>query len=242
MKIPCSPRALWFGALLVGAVATTYSQQSQPTPPGPITWDLLISKNFLPYHQLKADDIPIDDHNFPKYGLFVKCFVQPSYRYIASRSPGGYFYVHITDWTIYSGLNKNETSRKSNARDMKAVLTTAQLMLDLHEIYARQLAAIAPGELPSGEGPTFQQAEAQLVGRVTALVQTTLASAQKESEQMFDATNGGRDQKKVREFAATIKKRLASIPAPTPAPVTPFISPSVAPVSVASPTATPSPK
>jgi hypothetical protein len=241
MRIASSPRA-WFAIFLLGSLASAYPQQSQPTPPGPITWDFLISKNFLPYHQLKTDDIPIDDQNHPKYGLFVKSFIQPSYHYIASQSPGGYFYVHIIDWRIYSGLNKNETSRKSTERDTKAVLMKAQMVLDLYEIYARQLAAMQPGELPSGEGPTFQQALAQLVGRVTTLVQTTLARAEKEGEQISDATNGGRDQKKVREYAAMIKKRLASIPVPTPTPTNLLPSPTASPVSVTSPTATRSPK
>ena len=242
MKPASWSRLSWVGGLLLGAVALNHGQQAQPTPARPLTWEFLISKNYLPYHQLKPEDFPIDDHTHPKFGFFVKCFVQPSFHFVTGQSPGGYFYIHITDWTIFSGLNKNESFRRSNLPDVKAALPVAQAILDLNEIYARQLAAMLPGDLPVGDGPTYEKAYAQLAGRVTGLVQATLANAEKEEEAFSDATSGGRDQRKARALGAAIKKRLTAISAATPTPAVPAIPPVPSVSATASPSPTTSPR
>src|ERR1700726_4465171 len=141
--------------LLFGATAVGQTAQTTPVAPGGITWDFLISKNYLPYHQLKPEDFPVNDHPDLKFGFFGKSFIQPSFRYVVGTSPGGYVYIHITEWKIFAGLNKNESWRRSSLRDLKQALAYAQMGLDLNEIYARQLAAMRPGDLPWGEGPTF---------------------------------------------------------------------------------------
>jgi hypothetical protein len=51
---------------------------------------------------------------------------------------------------------------------MKGNLPYAQALLDLNEIYARQLAALPPGQLPGGKGDSFAAARADLDARVKA--------------------------------------------------------------------------
>lgn len=207
------------------------AQQPSPTPPPLPTWNDLIAKNYLPYHELTTEDFRVDNDAHPEAGYWVRTFVQPFYHGIGKQSGTGYWYVHITDWTIYSGFDKNESSRKSKLRDMKPYLPYAQALLDLNELNARKLATLTPAELPHGEGETLEKARAQLDDRVIAFCRMQSNNVEKEAESLAEATNHGQNQKKVRELAAAIKKHLAEIVSSTPPPsagVTPTPTASVA--------------
>jgi hypothetical protein len=176
------------------------------------TWKDEIAKGYLPYHQLTVDDFPIDDHVHPEGACWIQGYIRPYYHYQAKLSANGFVYAYITDWTVFSGFDKSQSSRKSTVRDMKPYLLSAQVTLDLNEIFARELAALKAGELPSGQGETFEKACAQLDDRVRAFVQTKVWQAEKETEAFSKATNQGQNQKKVRELSAKIRKRLEAMP------------------------------
>ena len=194
-----------------------HAQQPSPSWATGPSCDQLVGKDFVPYHQFTADDFPVNDRVHPETAYWVRPFARPLYHFVSIQSPGGNFYLHITDWTVCSGLDKNESSRKSSARNSKQYLQSAQAILDINELYARHLAAVPLAELPSGEGKTFDEARAQLESRVTLFGEKTFNQAAKEAKEFYEATSKGREQKKVRELAAGIKKRLAALSAPTPA-------------------------
>jgi hypothetical protein len=175
------------------------------------------------------EDFPINDEAHPEMAYWVQPFVHYYYHYLSKVSPGGMIYINVTDWTVFSGLDKNLSARNSKFREMKMFLPYIQALLDISDLHARQLGALKAGELPSAEGKTLTQARAQLKDRVAALVQIRAWEAQKETDAFREATKNGQNQKKVRELAAAIKKRLAEIPSPNPPTEVITPSPSMSP-------------
>jgi hypothetical protein len=203
-----------------------------PTEPIP-TWKDEIAKNYLPYHQLMLEDFPINDKAHPEMAYWVQPFVHYYYHYLSKVSPGGMTYINVTDWTVFSGFDKNLSTRNSKFREMKTFLPYIQALFDISDLHARQLGALKAGELPSAEGKTFAQARAQLEDRIAAFVQIRAWEAQKETDAFREATKNGQNQNKVRELAVAIKKRVAEIPSPNPP--TEAITPSPSPSSSVSP-------
>jgi hypothetical protein len=104
-------------------------------------------------------------------------------------------------------------------------LPYAQALLDLNEIYARKIAALTSGELPSGKGDSFDAARADSDARVKAFCNERFNARKLEQEALVEETKRGQDKAKVRELAAAIRKRLDAVP-PTPAPSpSPTLSP-----------------
>jgi hypothetical protein len=124
----------------------------------------------------------------------------------------------------FSGLDKNETSRRSKAGSLKNDLPYAQALLHLNEIRARHMAALAPGEFPGGKGDSVAAAQADLDARVTAFCQERFKAFDVERDALVKETRQGENKKKARELAAAIRKRLDAAPA------TPTLN-SAAPVS-----------
>jgi hypothetical protein len=199
------------------AIVSAVAQTAQPPPSIPIpTWKEEIAKNLLPYHQLTTSDFPVKEQADPKFGFWVKPFLQYYYRYLEKRAASGYVYAYVMDWTIFSGFDKNESSRSHKMTDMKAHLPYAQALLDINEIYARELAALQPGELPAGQGVSLEQARSQLNDRLTVFCQARLEQAKGEANAFIEATHQGQDMKKARQLGAQLKKRLEALPSKNP--------------------------
>jgi hypothetical protein len=203
---------------------------NQATPPL-ATWEDHVAKGFVPYQQLTVGDFPINDRNHPKNAFWIKPFIHPRYQFYLHA--GGLYYAYVSEWTIFSGLDKNETSRQSSFQDMKTQLPFAQAFLDLNELYARQLAALQPGELPRGSGATADAAKRDLEGRMHVFLDQKFEQLQAESAAFVKTTDRGQNKKKVRELATAIRKRLEALPRSTPTPS------SASPLATA--TATPAP-
>ena len=223
-----------FGTLFLTAAGT--AQQLPPSPPSqPITWKDEIARNFLPYHQLTASDFRIDDKAHPDMDLWIRTFTQPFYHYEVKQAANGMIYTYVTEWTIFAGFDKNESCRSSKLRDMKAGLPYAQAMLDINEMYARKLAALKPGELPSGDGVTVEQARFRLDDRLTAFCRMKMDAALKETQSFAEKTKKGQNQRKVRELGAEIKRQLNATP-----PILPLLpATSTSPAPTLSPSASP---
>jgi len=177
-------------------------------------WEDEIAKGLVPYHQVTAEDFRIDDKTDAKSAYSIKPFIDPQYHYLLMYN-GGWHYAYLDKWVIFSGLDKNQSWRKSKFKDMERSLPHAQAWLDLNEIGARQLAALKPGELPSGRGATPPEAAEALHKNITAVLAEKYKALQAEGEQFQKATNHGLNTKKVRELAKEIRKRLDALPAPT---------------------------
>jgi len=174
-----------------------------------------VAKGFVPYHQLTVDDFQINDQIHPGTGFWVKTFVHPYSKFQFRFSRSG-IYAYIGEWTVFSGLDKNESSRKSWYRDFRTDLPYAQALLDINEIHARHLAALSTGELPRGEGTSMEATRANLQNKMKLFCEREYELIQAEIDEFTEATNRGSNKKKVREMAAEIKKRLAAVPLQSP--------------------------
>jgi len=172
---------------------------------------------YLPYHQLTADDFPINDTGHPGMTYWVQPFLNYYYHSIGRVQHGMYF-AYVKDWTVFSGFNKNLSGRKSNFRTIKEELPYAQAFLDINELYGRRLAALQPAEFPRGSGRSWPEAQRNLEDAIEKVSQRQMIEIRKETEKLATATNNGQNKKRVRELGAAIKKRLAQAPTPTPTP------------------------
>jgi hypothetical protein len=100
-------------SLLAFALAQNQNTASLPT------WQDELAKGFVPYRQLTVADFPINDHAHPDAAFWVKALIDPRYIFHLKQGHGGYVYAYISEWVIFSGLDKNECSRKSWLRKMK---------------------------------------------------------------------------------------------------------------------------
>lgn len=203
--------------LLLLALVTAVSAQQPAASPFP-TWSDEIAKGYLPYHRLTVEEFRIDDEAHPKMAYYLQPFIHPFCHYNLQSAANGFVYAYVTDWIVFSGFDKTLSSRNSKFRDMKTFLPYIQALFEIIEYHARKFAALKSGELPSAQGKTFADARAQLDDRLRAMSQIKSWDAQKEIDEFAKATNEGQNQKKTRELAAEIKKRLADLPSINPPP------------------------
>ena len=176
------------------------------------TWQDEIAKGFVPYHQLTLKDFRIDDKAHPETLYWVSPFIDPQMRLLVMHN-GDWYYAYVQQWIVFSGFDKNKSSRKSSFRESS--LPYAQAFLDLSEIHARQLAALKPGEFPSGRGATPKEALAALRQSMAGLLTEKQKALDADAQEFQKGTNHGTNAKKLRELATAIRKRLDAIPAPT---------------------------
>jgi hypothetical protein len=221
-------RALGRFALLLccGSIASGQNEDVSRLP----TWEDEIAKGCVPYHQLTVDDFRIDDQANPEGVYFVSPFIHPHWHYLTT-GKGGFWYAYVDRWVVYSGFDKNASSRKSKFRDMKGALPHVQAYLDIYEICGRQLATLKPGELPSARGATPAEAIEILTKSMDAFLKEKYKAVDAEAQEFQKVTGHGANMKKVRELAKAIRKRLDALPAQT----------APAPDSAATTTPTPSP-
>jgi hypothetical protein len=201
-----------------------------PTPASHLpTWPDEMAKGFVPYHQLAIEDFPINDKAHPEATFWIKPFIIP--RYYCYLKPGvGMVYAYVAEWVVFSGLDKNESTRKSRFHDMKNQLPFAQALLDINEVSARELAALKSGDLPRGSGPSFEAAKRDLEGQMNVFLNQKYEKMNAGREAFLKATDHGQNKKKVQELGAGLAKRLEAM-----APLAPSPIPSATPAPIASP-------
>lgn len=226
---------------LAVSVASNALAQDEPRPRP--TWQDAMAKGMVPYHQLTVDDFPIDNKAHPENNFYINTATAPQYHFIL-KPYNGFVYAAIDEWMVFSGLDKNGTSRKSRFKAMQAALPYAQAILDINEIHARQLAALKPGELPSARGNTQEEARTQLTVKLKEFLAAKYKETHAEADAFMKATGNDANKKKVRELATEIRKRLEATPAttvPFPDAPAPGSSPVVTPAPLPAATATPVP-
>lgn len=221
-----STALLRLGVTFLLTLAVGFGQQPELTP-GPSNSQVLpkpeeeIMNGYIPYRKLTTDDFPIKNNVGPPEAAYgVQTFIHHYYNCIGKMDTSGVYHAYVKDWTVYSGLNKNLSGRKSKFRGMKEELPYAQAIIDINELYARRMAALTPADFPSGAGRTFPEATRDLENKIESLTGVQMAEARKEMATLEKATNSGQNKKRVRELSAAIKKRLeqTSTPSPTPGP------------------------
>ena len=243
---PPSPTPV--GAQPTAAAASSTTVQSPApaatqSPASPMTPEQEKEKGYLPYHQLTVEDFPIDDKTHPGAAWWVKPFIHPKSDPMATNPRPGAFFVYVSNWSVYSGFDRNKSFRSSKFKDMKGALPYAQALLDINEIYARKLAALQPTELPRGTGRTQAEATKDLENQLSDMVNARLLEMKEEMDALGTATKNGEDKKKLAEMAADIKARLDALPPPSPPPTVnqPAAAPGVQPQATVAPSPSPSP-
>lgn len=206
---------LW--QLVLALAFVSLAEAQEPPAAAPPNWEEKIAQGLLPYHQLTVEDFKIDDRAHPEGSYWIQPFVHPHWQYLLNWKDG-WHYAYVVDWRVFSGFDKNASSRKSKFREMKRSLPFAQAYLDIFEIHARQLAALKPGELPSARAATPQEARTALQQNMDAFLKEKYKPMLAEIEEFVKATDRGRNEKKVRELGKAIRKRLDAIPAPAKSP------------------------
>lgn len=225
--------------VLAFALTVAGNALSQDEPHASPTWQDMMARGIVPYRQLTVADFPVNDNVHPEDSFYIRTAIAPEYHFIL-KPHGGFVYAAIDEWRVFSGLDKNETSRKSRFKTMKAELPYAQAILDLNEIHARQIAALQTGDLPRARGTSYEEARTELTAKLREFLEVKYKQRHAESDAFVKATGHGANKKKVRELAAGIRKRLEATPDTT----VPFAAATVAPestpaVPVSMPTVTP---
>jgi hypothetical protein len=188
--------------LLLGAASVCCTQALHEAP-----WKEEMAKGYFPYHRLAATDFPVNDHLNPEYGVYTRVFFHYWYNHRWSIQ-NSLVVDRVTNWLVWSGFDRNKSSRKSWFKLGNQALRHEQGHLDINELHSRRLAELSLDMLPHGEGTDPKEASADLIRKVEALATRASKEAQKEHDQYDAETAYGKSLSKQREWSAAIQVRL----------------------------------
>jgi len=116
--------------------------------------------------------------------------------------------ARVTKWLVWSGFDRNKSSRKSWFKRSNEALPHEQGHLDINELYSRRLAEMSLDMLPRGEGTDPKEACADLRRKVEALADRVSEEEKREHDQYDAETSHGKDLSKQGEWSAAIQARL----------------------------------
>jgi len=170
-------------------------------------WKEEVANGYFPYHRLAATDFPVNDHINPEYGMYTWMFFHYWYNHRLSMQ-NGHVVDQVTKWLVWSGFDRNKSSRKSWFKVGKDALPHEQGHLDINELHSRRFATMSLDTLPHGIGADPKEASADLIRKIEALADRVSREAKKEHD-LYDAeTAHGKDLSKQREWSAAIQARL----------------------------------
>lgn len=173
----------------------------------PPSWAEENAKGRFPYHRLTEADFPINDLDHPHFGMHTRGFFLYHYQEHWT-THDGHATARISKWDVWSGFDRNKSSRKSWFKRVQETLPHEQGHLDISELYAKRLAEMPLDKLPVGEGRTGQEAEADLARKMKVFGANLAAEAQAEQDRYDAETNHGRNAEKQQEWSARIHARL----------------------------------
>ena len=173
----------------------------------PSSWTEEKAKGHFPYHRLVAADFQINDSVHPDNGMYTRGFYRFHYNDRCSDS-SGHVVARITDWIVWSGFDRNKSSRKSWFKKVAETLAHEQGHLDLSELHSKAFAETPIDTLPIGEGASAKEAEADLQRKMTAFSDRITAQNQVEQDRYDAETNHGKNAVKQQEWSADIHTRL----------------------------------
>jgi hypothetical protein len=189
--------------LVLGAAFASCGQAFHEAPP----WKEEMAKGYFPYHRLAATDFPVNDHLNPEYGMYTWVFFHYWYDHRWSIQ-NGRVVDRVTKWLVWSGFDRNKSSRTSWFKLGNEALPHEQGHLDINELHSRRLAEMSVDKLPHGEGAHPKEASADLRRKVEALADRVQGEAKKEHDQYDAETVHGKNLSKQREWSAAIQARL----------------------------------
>jgi hypothetical protein len=173
----------------------------------PPSWAEENARGRFPYHRLTASDFPINDAAYPQFGMHTDGFFHFQYNDRWTEN-NGHVVARVSDWNIWSGFDRNKSSRKSWFKKLAETLPHEQGHLDLSELHSKAFAETPIDKLPIGEGTTRKEAEADLQRKMSALSNRISAQNQTEQDRYDAETNHGANAAKQREWEAAIQARL----------------------------------
>jgi Bacterial protein of unknown function (DUF922) len=192
-----------YAFILLLGVAFISRGEAPSAPP----WREEIANGYFPYHRLTATDFPVNDHIDPEYGMYTWMFFHYWYDHrLIMRN--GHVVARVTKWLVWSGFDRNKSSRKSWFKLGKEALSHEQVHLDINELHSRRLARMSLDMLPHGIGTDAKEASADLVQKIEALADRVSGEAKKEHNQYDAETAHGENLSKQREWSAAIQARL----------------------------------
>lgn len=190
-------------ALLLTRVAPGADALGDP----PTSWRDEIASGYVPYHRLTMFDYPVNDSVHRENGMYTRAFRRYDYRHeLTTRNDC--VVARIVEWTVWSGFDRNKSSRKSWFHPIAQTLPHEQGHLDISELFSKRFATTPIAQLPVGQGSTAAEAEADLGRRMKALAVMTAAQSQAEQDRYDAETDHGRNAVKQREWSADIQARL----------------------------------
>jgi hypothetical protein len=166
-----------------------------------------MAKGYFPYHLLVASDFPINDKVHPDSGMYTRGFFH--YRYWDHLvAQNGRATDRVAEWIVWSGFDRNKSSRKSGFKLVDETLSHEQGHLDISELHSRRFAHTSLDKLPIGEGPGPEEASADLRAKMQAMADRVGEEAQKEQDLYDTETAHGKNASKQLEWSAAIHARL----------------------------------
>ena len=197
-----------FILVLQGAALTSWGQAVHEAP----FWKEDMAKGYFPYHRLAVGDFPINNGVHPGnwnpgYGMYTCGFFhyRTKHHWIVQN---GHVLDRVTEWLVWSGFDRNKSSRKSWFKLVKEALPHEQGHLDINELHSRHLAEMPLDKLPLGEGANPQAASADLERKLQALAGRVKEETKKEHHHYDAETAHGKNVSKQREWSAAIQARL----------------------------------
>jgi hypothetical protein len=176
----------------------------------PPSWSEEVAKGYFPYHRLIAADFPINDSVHPENAIYTRGYVRFRYNFHWTKQ-NGHVIARITDWSVWSGFDRNKSSRKSWFKKVEEALPHEQGHLGISELHSKRFAETPIDKLPVGEGSSGKDAATDLQRKMNALTERISAEAQAEQDRYDGRTSHGRDAAKQREWSADIQSRLRRV-------------------------------
>jgi hypothetical protein len=173
----------------------------------PSSWKEEMAKGYFPYRRLTAADFPINDAVYRQFGMHTVGFVHFDY-HVHWTENNGHAVARVTERKVWSGFDRSKSSRKSWYKQIAETLPHEQGHLDINELHGKRLANTPLNKLPTGEGGTAAEAEADLARKMKVLRDRLSAEMQAEEDRYDTETNHGKNAAKQREWTAMIQSRL----------------------------------
>ena len=166
-----------------------------------------MAKGYFPYHHLATADFPVNDVDQPDYGMYTWGFFHYHFRSRCEMA-NGQVTARATEWLVWSGFDRNKSSRKPGFKFADEFLPHEQGHLDINELYSRRLAETPLASLPVGVGTDVSAAREDLKRKLQDFVDRTSREGQKEQDRYDLETAHGKNAAKQSEWTASIQARL----------------------------------